>query len=91
VNNSMLLRQAAGDPRRLRRSAVTPGIGLPSGVVLPLASAGDVFAELRPWPHGQAPASTAAKQVTRKKYQDMTRIAANGGGVSGSHPAWDPV
>lgn len=30
-------------------------------------------------------------QSTSCKYQNMTRIAAAGGNVSGSHPAWDPV
>jgi hypothetical protein len=30
-------------------------------------------------------------QPTSHKYQNMTRIAAAGGSVSGSHPAWDPV
>lgn len=91
MNNSMLPGQAAGDPRRLRRSAVQRGAGLPSGAVLPLASAGGVFAGLRPWLHGEAHAMAAVRQISSKKYQDTTRIAANGGNASGSHPAWDPV
>jgi hypothetical protein len=30
-------------------------------------------------------------QPTSCNYQNMTRIAAAGGNVSGSHPPWDPV
>lgn len=30
-------------------------------------------------------------QITPTKYNHMTRIAATGGSVSGSPPAWDPV
>jgi hypothetical protein len=31
------------------------------------------------------------KQPVSFSYQNMTRIAAASGNVSGSHPAWDPV
>jgi len=54
-----------------------------------------VFAAVRPSQgiHG----TTAAKQqikpqpIALRTYENMTRIAAAGGSVSGSHPAWDPV
>ncbi len=37
-------------------------------------------------------ASVFGEQDTRKKYQHATRVAANGGSTTGSHPAsWDPV
>jgi hypothetical protein len=42
----------------------------------------------------QAPSETSvfAQQDSRKKYQHATRVAANGGNATGSHPAsWDPV
>jgi hypothetical protein len=57
-------------------------------VALP-ASASGVFAG--PRPKADDPMNVAVQQITSKKYQEMTRIAAVGGGQSGSHPAWDPV
>jgi hypothetical protein len=57
-------------------------------VALP-ASASGVFAG--PRPKAYDPMNVAVQQITSKKYQEMTRIAAFGGGQSGSHPAWDPV
>ena len=53
------------------------------------ASAGGVFAGPRPKPYD--PMKAAAQRITSKNYQEMARIAAVGGGQSGSHPAWDPV
>ena len=88
MNNSVLL-QAAGEPRDWPLSAAASGTSLPASIPVPLTSAGGVFAAARPrlpdW------ARSATQQVTSKKYQEMARIAANGGDDSGSHPAWDPV
>jgi hypothetical protein len=53
------------------------------------ASAGDVFTAARPKPHEAA--QITVQQVIGEKYQNMTRVTANGGDQSGSHPAWDPV
>jgi hypothetical protein len=39
-------------------------------------------------PHGTM---AVDKQITPTPYNHMTRIAAAGGSVSGSPPAWDPV
>ncbi len=41
---------------------------------------------------GLRPTSAPSKQDTGEKYQHATRVAANSGNASGSHPAsWDPV
>jgi hypothetical protein len=53
------------------------------------ASASGVFAGPRQKRHDQA--KIALQQIHSTTYQEMTRIAANGGDHSGSHPAWDPV
>jgi hypothetical protein len=53
------------------------------------ASASGVFAGPRLKRHDQA--KITSQQITSMTYQEMARIAANGGDQSGSHPAWDPV
>ena len=85
MKSSMILGQLAGDKRGSRSFAAARGTSLPGGLAVSLAG----LAVTRPWPHELGLAATP--QVTCKKYQHMTRIAANGGDVSGSHPAWDPV
>jgi len=51
--------------------------------------ASGVFAGPRPKRHDQT--KIALQQIHSTTYQEMARIAANGGDHSGSHPAWDPV
>jgi hypothetical protein len=87
VNTSMIFGQPASAPCGLRPFAAAPGTGLLSSVVAPLAQARGELSAVRPWSHEVK--LTTTPQVT--KYQHMTRIAANGGDVSGSHPDWDPV
>jgi len=53
------------------------------------AGASGVFAG--PRPKAYDPFKAAVQQITSENYQEMARIAAVGGGQSGSHPAWDPV
>jgi hypothetical protein len=54
------------------------------------ASASGVFA--RPQPKRFDRTKISTQQVHNSTtYQEMARIAANGGDHSGSHPAWDPV
>jgi hypothetical protein len=87
VNNSMKFGQPASAPRGLRLFAAAPGTCPLSGAVASLTAARGELSVVRPWSHELGLA--AIPQVT--KYQHMTRIAANGGDVSGSHPDWDPV
>jgi hypothetical protein len=67
----------------------------PSGTCLlgvaptPASESGAFAAALRVAPERVLP--TRHQPTTSHKYQNMTRIAATGGNVSGSHPAWDPV
>ena len=86
MKNSMILGQAAGEPRGSRPFAAAPGTSLRGALVGSLA--GDL-AVARPWLHESGPSITP--QLTCKKYNNMPRIAANDGDESGSHPAWDPV
>jgi hypothetical protein len=88
LSNNLRLSQVAGERCAWPLAATSPGTSLPAAVSVPLAGTG-VFAGPRRKPHHGA--QTAAPQTTSKNYQEMTRIAANGGGQSGSHPAWDPV
>jgi hypothetical protein len=93
LSNNVLLSQAAGERCAWSLAvtsldAILKGTGLPAGVLVP-ASAGDVFTAARPKPHEAA--QITVQQIIGEKYQNMTRVAANGGDQSGSHPAWDPV
>jgi hypothetical protein len=88
LSNSVLLSQAAGQRCAWPLAASAQGTRLSADGPLP-ASASGVFAGLRPKRHDQA--KTALQQIHSTTYQEMTRIAANGGDHSGSHPAWDPV
>ncbi len=87
MNNSMKFGQPASAPCGLRPFAAAPGTRLLSSAVAPLARARGELSIVRPWSHDLGLATIP--QGT--KYQHMTRIAVNGGDVSGSHPAWDPV
>ena len=87
MSNSVLLAQAADQRCAWPFAASTKGTGLPAGVLAP-ATAG-VFARPRPEGHGQMKISL--QQISSTTYQEMARIAANGGDHSGSQPAWDPV
>jgi hypothetical protein len=87
LSNSVLLAQAADQRCAWPFAASTQGTGLPVGDLVP-ASAG-VFARPRPKRHGQTKISL--QQIHSTTYQEMARIAANGGDHSGSHPVWDPV
>lgn len=87
MNKIMIFGQPASTPCGLRPFAAAPGTDLLSSVVAPLAQACGELSVVRPWSHELGLA--AIPQVT--KYQHMTRIAVNGGDVSGSHPDWDPV
>lgn len=87
MSKSMIFGQHADVTCGLPPFAAVPGTGLLSSVATPLAEARGGLATARPWSRGLG--LSAMPQV--KKYQHMTRIAANGGDVSGSHPAWDPV
>jgi hypothetical protein len=88
LSNSVLLAQAAGHRCAWKLAVTTQGTGLPIGVLAP-ASASGVFA--RPRPQRDDPSKISLQQINSTTYQEMTRIAANGGDHSGSHPAWDPV
>jgi hypothetical protein len=88
LSNSVLLAQAAGQRCAGPSAAILPGTGLPVGTPVP-ASASGVFAGPRLKRHDQA--KITSQQITSMTYQEMARIAANGGDQSGSHPAWDPV
>ncbi len=88
MSNSVLLAQAAGQRCAGQPAAILQGTGLPVGVFAP-ADASDVFARPRPKPHDQS--KIFLLQINSTTYQEMARIAANGGDHSGSHPAWDPV
>jgi len=88
LSNSVLLAQAADQRCAWSLAASTQGTGLPVGVLVP-ASASGVFARPRPTGHGQMKISL--RQISSTTYQEMARIAANGGDHSGSQPAWDPV
>jgi hypothetical protein len=88
LSNSVLLAQAAGQRCAWKLAATTQGTGLPIGVPAP-ASASGVFA--RPWPKRHDQSKISLQQISSTTYQEMARIAANGGDHSGSHPAWDPV
>lgn len=88
MSDSVLLSQAAGERCAWPLSATAQGTSLPASVLVS-ASASGVFAAARPKLHDRA--QVAVQQLTDMTYQEMTRIAANGGGQSGSHPAWDPV
>ena len=87
MSNSVLLAQAADQRCAWTPAASTKGTGLSVGVLLP-ASEG-AFARPRPTRHDQT--KITLQQIHSTTYQEMTRIAANGGDHSGSHPAWDPV
>jgi hypothetical protein len=89
VKISMIPGQPAGEARIRPRSAVTRGIGLPSGVPAPGTNASGLLAVDRRRPRVAGPA--VAPQLACRKYQDMTRFAAHSGDHSGPHPAWDPV
>jgi hypothetical protein len=88
LSDNLRFSQVAGERCAWPLAAPAQGTGLSAAVSVPLAGTG-VFAGPRPKPHDRAQA--VAPQTTSKNYQEMTRIAANGGGQSGSHPAWDPV
>jgi hypothetical protein len=70
-------------------SACVQGTALPVWPLLTRVDGGRVFTVVRPW--STTPAPAVKPQLTLHKYQDMTRIDAAAGGVSGSPPAWDPV
>jgi hypothetical protein len=89
VKNSVLLSQAAGEPRGWPLPVAALGTSLPASVLVPLTEERGAFAAARP--RLREAAMTATQQFTCKKYHNMTRIAANGGDTSGPHPAWDPV
>ena len=86
MSNSVLLAQAADQRCAWSLAASTKGTSLPAGVP---ASASGVFARPRPEGHGHTKISL--RQISSTTYQEMARIAANGGDHSGSQPAWDPV
>ena len=88
MSNSVLLSQAAGQRCAWPLAASAQGTRLSAGSPLPVGASG-VFAGPRPKRHDQA--KIALQQVHSTTYQEMTRIAANDGDHSGSHPAWDPV
>ena len=88
LSNSVLLAQAADQRCAGQPAAILQGTGLPVGVFAP-TGASDVFARPRPKRHDQTKISL--QQIHGTTYQEMTRLAANGGDHSGSHPAWDPV
>ena len=88
LNNSVLLAQAAVQRCVWSPAAILQGTGLPVGAFAP-ASASGVFARPRPEGHGHTKISL--RQISSTTYQQMARIAANGGDHSGSQPAWDPV
>ena len=88
LSNSVLLAQAADQRCAWPPAAILQGTGLPGGVFAP-ADASGVFARPRPKRHDQTKISL--QQIHGTTYQEMARIAANGGDHSGSHPAWDPV
>jgi hypothetical protein len=89
VKNSMIFGQPAGEPRGLRPFAAAPGTSLRGGLVGSLAGTSGDLILARPRPHELK--LSVMPQVTCTNYNSMPRIAANGGDVSGSHPAWDPV
>jgi hypothetical protein len=86
--NNLLLSQAAGHQCAWPLAASAQGTRMSADVPV-LTSATGVFAGPRPKPND--PTKIAVQQDNSKKYQEMARIAATGGGQSGSHPAWDPV
>jgi hypothetical protein len=88
LSNSVLLAQAADQRCAWQPAAILQGTGLPVGVFVPTDASG-VFARPRPKRHDQTKISL--QQIHSTTYQEMARIAANGGDHSGSHPAWDPV
>jgi hypothetical protein len=88
LSNSVLLAQAADQRCAWQPAAILQGTGLPGGVFAPTDASG-VFARPRPKRHDQTKISL--QQIHSTTYQEMARIAANGGDHSGSHPAWDPV
>ena len=88
MSNSVLLAQAADQRCAWSPAAILPGTGLPVGTPVPTSASG-VFARPRPKRHDQT--KLTPQQITSTTYQEMARIAANGGDQSGSHPAWDPV
>jgi hypothetical protein len=88
LSNSVLLAQAAGQRCAWSFAASTKGTGLPIGVLVPASPSG-AFARPRPDGHGHMKISL--RQINSTTYQEMARIAANGGDHSGSQPAWDPV
>jgi hypothetical protein len=89
LSNSVLLSEAAGVQCAWPLSATAQGTGLPVAALVQPVNASGVFAGPRPKQRNQA--RVAVQQITDKTYQEMARIAANGGGQSGSHPARDPV
>ncbi len=82
MNNRLLLSETSG------WQLTAAGTGLPVRGAVSLTGAGGAFAP-RPKLHARTTASV--QQATCEMYQNKTRIAANGGDTSGSHPAWDPV
>jgi len=88
LSNSVLLAQAADQRCAWSLATSTKGTGLPVGAFVP-AAASDAFARPRPEGHGHTKISL--RQISSTTYQQMARIAANGGDHSGSQPAWDPV
>jgi hypothetical protein len=89
VKYSMIPGQSAGKAGVWPHAAVTRGIGLPGGVPAPGTNAGGLLAVDRRRPRLAGPMT--ASQLASRKYQDMTRFAANSSDRSGPHPAWDPV
>lgn len=89
MKNSVLLSQAAGEPRGWPLPVAALGTSRPASVLVPLTEERGVFAAARP--RLREAAMTATEQLTCKKYHNMTRIAASGDDPSGPHPAWDPV
>jgi len=89
LNNSVLLAQAAVQRCVWSPAVILQGTGLPVGTAVP-ASASEVFARPRPkrFDHTKISIQQVHNSTT---YQEMARIAANGGDHSGSQPAWDPV
>jgi hypothetical protein len=89
MNNSELLAQAAVQRCAWPPAAILQGTRVPVGTPVP-ASASGVFARPRPKRLDQMKISTQQAHNSTT-YQEMARIAANGGDHSGSQPAWDPV
>jgi hypothetical protein len=66
------------------------GTRLPVGIPVPAGASG-VFAGAGPRLKRHDQTKIIPQQITSTTYQEMARIAANGGDQSGSHPARDPV